>query len=70
MKAAPLRKIALSLGFSVGEIKKNKNFWQEIICLLSLQKLTVNNLVAMFTMEHKQSKRTAEQGSPNNVEHQ
>jgi hypothetical protein len=28
----------------------NKKFWEELICLLSLHKLTVNNLVAMFTM--------------------
>jgi hypothetical protein len=27
-------------------------------------------MVAMFTMEHKQSKHTAEQGSLNNSEHQ
>jgi hypothetical protein len=46
----------------------NKKFWEKLICLLSLHKLTVNNLVAMFTMEHKQSKPTAEQGSPNNFE--
>jgi hypothetical protein len=32
--------------------------------------LTVNNLVVMVTMEHKQSKPTVEQGSPNNSEHQ
>jgi hypothetical protein len=45
----------------------NKKFWQELISLLSPHKLTVNNLV---TMEHKQSKPIAEQGSPNKVEHQ
>jgi hypothetical protein len=43
----------------------NKKFWEELICLLSLHKLTANNLVAM---EQKQSKPTAEKGSPNNVE--
>jgi hypothetical protein len=47
---------------------ENKKFWEEIICLLSLHKLTVNNLVAIFTMEHKQSKPTAKQGSPNKFE--
>jgi hypothetical protein len=49
--------------------KKKKKIWQELICLLSLYKPTVNNLV---TMEHtrKQSKPTAQQGSPNDVEHQ
>jgi hypothetical protein len=47
-----------------------KKFWQELICLLSLHKLTVNNLVTMVTMQHKQSKPTADQGSPNKVEHQ
>jgi hypothetical protein len=51
-------------------IVEEKKFWEELICLLSLCKLTKNNLVAMVTMEHKQSKPTAEQGSPNNVEHQ
>jgi hypothetical protein len=30
----------------------------------------VNNLVAMVTMENKQSKPTVEQGSPNNFEPQ
>jgi hypothetical protein len=45
-------------------------FWEELIRLLSLHKHTVNNLVAMVTMEHKQSKLTAEQGSPNNFEPQ
>jgi hypothetical protein len=30
----------------------------------------VNNLVAMVTMEHKQSKPTVYQGSPNNFERQ
>jgi hypothetical protein len=30
---------------------ENKKFWEELICLLSLHKLTVNNLVAMFTMK-------------------
>jgi hypothetical protein len=48
----------------------NKKFWQELICLLSLHKLTLNNLVTVVTMEHKQTKPTAEQGSPNNVDHQ
>jgi hypothetical protein len=37
---------------------------------LSLYKLTVNNLVAMATMEHKQSKHTVEQSSPNKFEPQ
>jgi hypothetical protein len=45
-------------------------FWGELIHLLSLHKLTVNNLVAMVTVEHKQSKHTAEQGSPNKSEPQ
>jgi hypothetical protein len=48
-------------------LKWNKKYWEELIRLLSLHKLTVNNLVAM---EHKQSKPTAEQGSPNNFEPQ
>jgi hypothetical protein len=47
---------------------ENKKFWEEIICLLSVHNLTVNSLVAIFTMEHKQSKPTAEQGSPNKFE--
>jgi hypothetical protein len=34
-------------------VEYNKKFWEELICLLSLYKLTVNNLVAMVTMEHK-----------------
>jgi hypothetical protein len=35
-------------------IKKiNNKFWEELIGLLSLHKLTVNNLVAMVTMVHK-----------------
>jgi hypothetical protein len=55
---------ALTIGW---DINVDKKFWQELICLLSLHKLTVNILV---TMEHKQSKFTAEQGSRNNVEHQ
>jgi hypothetical protein len=55
---------ALTIGW---DINVDKKFWQELICLLSLHKLTVNILV---TMEHKQSKLSAEQGSPNNVEHQ
>jgi hypothetical protein len=38
--------------------------------LLSLHKLTVKNLAAMITMEYKESKLTAEQGSPNRFEHQ
>jgi hypothetical protein len=29
---------------------KYKKFWEELICLLSLHKLTVNILVAMCTM--------------------
>jgi hypothetical protein len=38
---------------------------------LNLAKFTaVNNLVAMVTMEHKQSKPTVYQGSPNNFEPQ
>jgi hypothetical protein len=31
----------------------NKKIWEEVICLLSLHKPTVNNLVAIVTMEHK-----------------
>jgi hypothetical protein len=42
----------------------------DLISLLSLYKLTVNNLAAMVNMEHKHSKPTVEQGSPNNIEHQ
>jgi hypothetical protein len=30
----------------------SKKFWEELICLLSLHKLTANNFVAMVTMEH------------------
>jgi hypothetical protein len=45
----------------------NKKVWEELICLLPLHKPTVNNLV---TVEHKQSKPAAEQGSPNNFEPQ
>jgi hypothetical protein len=41
-------------------IGKNKKFWEELIRLLSLHKPTVNNLGAMVTMEHKQSKPAAE----------
>jgi hypothetical protein len=38
---------------------------------LNLTEFTaVNNLVAMVTMEYKQSKPTVEQGSPNNFEAQ
>jgi hypothetical protein len=48
----------------------NKKFWEELIRLLSLHKPIVNNLVAVVTMEHKQSKPTSEQGSPNNFEPQ
>jgi hypothetical protein len=33
--------------------KGNKKFWEELIHLLSLHKLTVKNLVAMVTMGHK-----------------
>jgi hypothetical protein len=51
-------------------LKYNKTFWEELICLLSLHKLTVNNLVAMFTIEHKDSRPTAKQGSRNAYEHQ
>jgi hypothetical protein len=40
-----------------------EKFWEE-----PLHKLTANNLFAMVTVEHKQSKPTAEQGSPNKVE--
>jgi hypothetical protein len=54
----------------MAKIRTNKKFWQELICLLSLHKLTVNNLVIMVTMKHKQSKPTAEQASSNNAEHQ
>jgi hypothetical protein len=45
----------------------NKKFWEELIHLLSLYKLTVNKLVAMVTMENKQPKPIAVQGSPNEV---
>jgi hypothetical protein len=48
--------------------KNNKKSWEELIRLLSLHKFAVNNLVTMLTMEHKISKPTAEQGSPNNFE--
>jgi hypothetical protein len=51
-------------------LKYNKTFWEELICLLSLHKLTVNNTVAMFTIEHKDSRPTAKQGSHNEYEHQ
>jgi hypothetical protein len=44
---------------------RNKKFWEKLIHLLSLHKLTVNSVVAMVTMEHEQSKPTAEQGSLN-----
>jgi hypothetical protein len=30
----------------------NKKFWEVLIRLLSLHKLTVNNLIAMVTMEY------------------
>jgi hypothetical protein len=43
----------------------NRKFWEELMCLLYLHKFTVNSFVAMFSMERKQSKPTAEQGSPN-----
>jgi hypothetical protein len=46
------------------EVINKQEFWEEIIRILSLHKLTTNNLVAMFTMEHKQSKPTPEEGSP------
>jgi hypothetical protein len=39
-----------------GMLKINKKFWEELIRLLSLHTHTVNNLVAMVTMENKQSK--------------
>jgi hypothetical protein len=48
-------------------IKYNNKFLEE---LLSLHKLTVKNLVAMFTIEHKDSRPTAKQGSRNDYEHQ
>jgi hypothetical protein len=51
-------------------MKNDKKFWQELICLLSLHKLTLNNLVITVTMEHKQSKPIDEQGLPNKVKHQ
>jgi hypothetical protein len=38
--------------------------------LNSTEFTAVNNLVAMITMEHKQSKPTAEQGSPHDLEPQ
>jgi hypothetical protein len=50
--------------------KNDTKFWEDLICLLSLHELTVINLVAMVTMEHKQSKPTAEQSSPNYFEPQ
>jgi hypothetical protein len=54
----------------MGEAENNKKFLEELIRLLSLHKLTVNNLVALITMEHKQSKHKAEQVSPNKFEPQ
>jgi hypothetical protein len=48
----------------------NKKLWEELIRLLSLFEPTVNNFVAMVTMEHKKSKPTAEQSSPNKFEPQ
>jgi hypothetical protein len=50
--------------------KNNKKFWEELICILSLRTPTVNDLVVMVSLEHKQSKPTAEQGSPNKFESQ
>jgi hypothetical protein len=38
--------------------------------LNSTEFTAVNNLVAMVTMEHKQSKPTAKQGSPHDLEPQ
>jgi hypothetical protein len=49
-------------------LSTNKKFWEELFRLLSPHKPTVNNLVAMVTMEHKKSKPTAEQGSPSKFE--
>jgi hypothetical protein len=54
----------------MGEAENNKKFLEELICLLSLHKLTVNNLVALVTVEHKQSKHKVEKGSPNKFEPQ
>jgi hypothetical protein len=48
----------------------NKKFWVELVLLHSLHNPIINNLVAMVTVEHKQSKPTAEQGSPNKFEPQ
>jgi hypothetical protein len=50
--------------------KLYKKFEEELFHVLSLHKPTENNLVAMVTMEHKQSKPTAEQGSTNGFEPQ
>jgi hypothetical protein len=38
--------------------QKNKKFWQKLIRLLSLRKVTADNLAAMVTVEHKQSTHT------------
>jgi hypothetical protein len=46
--------------------KQSKPTWLQWLSLLP----TANNFVAMVTMEHKESKPTAEQGSPNNFEPQ
>jgi hypothetical protein len=48
----------------------DQTVWEDLRRLLSLHELTGNNLVAMVTMKHKQSKPTAEQSSPNNFEPQ
>jgi hypothetical protein len=64
-----MRPTTLQQGHTFKEFENNKKLWEELIRLLSLHKPTASNLVAMVTMEHKQSKPTAEQGSPNNFEH-
>jgi hypothetical protein len=55
---------------SVLTVTIKEKFWEELIRLLSLHKLSVNNLFAMVPMEHKQTKHTAEQGSPKKFEPQ
>jgi hypothetical protein len=54
----------------MGEADNSRKFWEELIRLLPLHKIILNNLVALATMEHKQSKHKAEQGSPNKFEPQ
>jgi hypothetical protein len=46
--------------------KQSKPTWLPRLSLLP----TVNNLVAIVTVEHKQSKPTVEQGTPNKSEPQ